>query len=92
MDETAILVTGVTDGLGKLVARDLASEEATVLLHGRNEKRMEATVREIREETGNDKPRHYLVDLSSLDEVRELADKIRSEHDRLDDLQGRLSQ
>lgn len=92
MDETAILVTGATDGLGKLVARDLASEEATVLLHGRNEKRTEATVREIREEIGNDKPRHYPVDLSSLDEVRELADKICSEHDRLDDLQGRLSQ
>ena len=79
-----ILVTGATDGLGKLVARDLASEGATVFLHGRSEERAEAAVREIRDETGNNKLRYYLADLSSLDEVRKLADEIRSNHDRLD--------
>ena len=79
-----ILVTGATDGLGKMVAQDLASEGATLLLHGRSEERAEAAVREIQEETGNDKLRYYLADLSSLDEVRKLADEIRSNHDRLD--------
>lgn len=87
MDSTqnkVILVTGATDGLGKLVARDLAAEGATVLVHGRSEERAETAVREIREETGNDELRHYLADFSSLEEVRRLADEIRSEHDRLD--------
>ena len=49
-----ILVTGATDGLGKRVARDLASTGATLLLHGRSEERAGTAVREIREETGND--------------------------------------
>ena len=67
-----------------MVARDLAAEGATVLLHGRSEERAEATVREIREEMGNDKLRYYLADFSSLEEVRRLADEIRADHDRLD--------
>jgi short-subunit dehydrogenase len=50
-DETTILITGATDGLGRRVARDLAASGATVLLHGRDEERVETTVREIREET-----------------------------------------
>lgn len=80
----AILVTGATDGLGRMAARDLAAGGATVLLHGRRKERAEATVREIREETSNDSLRYYLADLSSLDEVRKLADEIRSDQDRLD--------
>ena len=84
VEEKIVLVTGATDGLGKLVAEDLSAEGATVLLHGRSEERTEATVREIREETGNEKLRYYLADFSSLDEVRSLADEIRSEHYRLD--------
>ena len=80
----AVLITGATDGLGKLVARDLATEGATVLLHGRSEERAVAAVREIQEETGNDRLRYYLADFSSLEEVRSLAKEIRSEHDRLD--------
>lgn len=83
-----ILVTGATDGLGRLVARDLAAEGATVLLHGRSEERAETAVREIRNETGNDNLRYYLADFSSLDEVRRLAGEVRSEHDRLDVLEA----
>jgi NAD(P)-dependent dehydrogenase (short-subunit alcohol dehydrogenase family) len=79
-----ILVTGATDGLGRQVARDLVAEGATVLLHGRNEERAVAAVQEIREEIGSDNLRYYLADFSSLEEVRRLADEVRSEHDRLD--------
>lgn len=84
VDEAVILITGATDGLGKLTAHDLAAAGATVLLHGRDPERGEAVVREIREETGNDKLRYYLADLSSLEQVRRLADEIRADHDRLD--------
>jgi len=52
--EQKILVTGATDGLGKGVATALASAGATLLLHGRDEARGEATVQEIREHTGNE--------------------------------------
>jgi len=82
--ETTILVTGATDGLGKRVARDLATKGAKVLLHGRSKERAEATLREIREETDNDKLEYYLADFSSLKEVRHLAAEICSKHERLD--------
>jgi NADP-dependent 3-hydroxy acid dehydrogenase YdfG len=36
VEEAVILVTGATDGMGKRVAWDLATEGATVLLHGRS--------------------------------------------------------
>ncbi len=84
VDEAVILVTGATDGLGRRVARDLAAEGATVLLHGRSRERAEATVREIGEEAENDGLSYYLADLSSLEEVRRLAEEVSSDHERLD--------
>jgi NAD(P)-dependent dehydrogenase (short-subunit alcohol dehydrogenase family) len=83
-DETTVLITGATDGLGRRVARDMAASGATVLLHGRNEERVEITVRKIREETNNFKLRCYRADLSSLGEVRRLAEEVRSNHAHLD--------
>jgi NAD(P)-dependent dehydrogenase (short-subunit alcohol dehydrogenase family) len=66
------------------VARDLAAEGATVLLHGRSRERAEAAVREIGEETENDGLSYYLADLSSLEDVRRLAEEVSSGHERLD--------
>jgi NAD(P)-dependent dehydrogenase (short-subunit alcohol dehydrogenase family) len=36
IDQQVILITGSTDGHGRLVARDLAARGATVLSHGRD--------------------------------------------------------
>jgi NAD(P)-dependent dehydrogenase (short-subunit alcohol dehydrogenase family) len=85
MDETVVLVTGSTDGLGRALARELAADGATVLLHGRDPARGEATLHEIREAAGTERlAAFYLADLSSLAQVRELAEAIRADHDRLD--------
>ena len=83
-DETTVLITGATDGLGRRVAHDLAASGATVLFHGRDEERVEPTVREIRKETNNDKLRCYRADFPSLDEVRQLAEEVRTNHTHLD--------
>ncbi|HYZ06900.1 MAG TPA: SDR family oxidoreductase [Rubrobacter sp.] len=82
--QATILVTGATDGLGRRVARELAAKGATVLLHGRNPERLEATLEELMSQVGSEKANSYLADLSSLAAVRDLADRILSEHDRLD--------
>lgn len=79
-----MLVTGATDGLGRRLARELASRGATVLLHGRSRERLEDSVREIRDATGSDALHSYLADFSSLEEVRRLATEIERDHDRLD--------
>jgi NAD(P)-dependent dehydrogenase (short-subunit alcohol dehydrogenase family) len=84
LSEATILVTGATDGLGKRVALELAAKGATVLLHGRNQERLEAAFEEIRRETGSEKLRSYLADFSSLAAVRSLAERILSDEERLD--------
>jgi len=84
IDQKVILVTGSTDGLGRAVARELAARGMAVLVHGRDAAHGQATVRTIRDATGNDRVRFYLADLSSLAEVRSLAEQIVAEHERLD--------
>jgi len=82
--EATILVTGATDGLGRRVAQVLAAKGAAVLLHGRSPERLEATLEALKSQTGSEKATSYLADLSSLAAVRDLAECILSEHDRLD--------
>jgi NAD(P)-dependent dehydrogenase (short-subunit alcohol dehydrogenase family) len=84
LDEQVILVTGSTDGLGRALARELARRGASVLLHGRDAAKGEATLSELRAETSNERLRFHLADLSSLTHVRGLAEQVRSGHDRLD--------
>jgi NAD(P)-dependent dehydrogenase (short-subunit alcohol dehydrogenase family) len=76
LEETTILITGATDGLGRGVARRLAAGGAALLLHGRDPDRLAATAREIGEATGNERLTTHRADLSSLDEVRALADEV----------------
>ncbi|MDQ3762466.1 MAG: SDR family NAD(P)-dependent oxidoreductase [Actinomycetota bacterium] len=84
IDQQTALVTGATDGMGKALAGELAARGATVLLHGRNEARLEAAVREIRQGTGNERVRPYRADFSGLDEVRKLAEEVKRDTERLD--------
>lgn len=82
--QQTILITGSTDGLGKQTALALAQQGATVLLHGRDQQRLETTRREIQEATGNTQIETYLADFSSLAEVRRLAETVQAQHPRLD--------
>jgi NAD(P)-dependent dehydrogenase (short-subunit alcohol dehydrogenase family) len=84
--EQVILITGATDGLGRSLANELAGAGGTVLLHGRDDTRGGEALREIEEATGNGKLHWHRADFASLDEVREMADGIDREHDRLDAL------
>lgn len=77
-----ILVTGATRGLGLFLATELARAGATVLAHGRDEKSLTAVVNRLRADGGSAKP--YLADLSDLDQVRELADRVSADNSRLD--------
>ncbi len=78
-----ILVTGSTDGVGRLVARQLADQGARVFIHGRNSQRGEQVVEHI-QTAGHGSAVFLSADLSSLAEVRRLADLVRQDCDRLD--------
>jgi NAD(P)-dependent dehydrogenase (short-subunit alcohol dehydrogenase family) len=69
------LITGATDGLGRHVARDLASRGWTVLVHGRSAERAADVLPGART---------YVADLSSLAEVRRMADEVLASEDSLD--------
>jgi NAD(P)-dependent dehydrogenase (short-subunit alcohol dehydrogenase family) len=86
LDEQVILVTGATDGLGRGVAERLAAGGATVLVHGRDGERGAATMRDVRDATGNERLRWYRADLASLADVRALAERVTAEESRLDAL------
>jgi len=77
---STILVTGATDGLGRALAKALVARDHDVLVHGRSQERIDATVAEL----GSSRVRAYRADLSSLTEVRELARAVREREERLD--------
>ncbi|WP_345571109.1 SDR family NAD(P)-dependent oxidoreductase [Nonomuraea rosea] len=86
MEQRTILVTGATDGLGRALAADLAGRGATVLVHGRDDERGQATIEEIRDRVPDARLHWYRADLASLGQVRELAGAVASEHKGLDTL------
>ncbi len=86
VEEQTILITGATDGLGRLLALELAASGARVLIHGRDDARGQRTLEEIRAHTGKQNLDWLRADLASLAEVRALADRVNSEFDRLDAL------
>ena len=78
------LVTGATAGIGEATASSLAALGATVVVAGRSIERCVAAVERIKRQTGNQNVDHLLADLSSLKQVRSLADEFKSRHSRLD--------
>jgi NAD(P)-dependent dehydrogenase (short-subunit alcohol dehydrogenase family) len=72
IEETVVLITGATDGLGRGVARDLAARGAQVLLHGRSREKLDA----LSEELGGVPT--FQADFASLEEVRGLAAEVES--------------
>ena len=84
IEDQTILISGATDGLGKSVAAELAAYGATLLLHGRDDRKGSDTAREIQRRTGNPRVHWYRADLSSLRETAELAERITGEHGQLD--------
>ena len=76
------LVTGSTDGVGRLVARKLGEAGAHVLVHGRDAERGARVVADI--EASGGVAAFLAADLSALAEVRRLADAAQTTVDRLD--------
>ncbi|MCS6988008.1 MAG: SDR family oxidoreductase [Chloroherpetonaceae bacterium] len=81
-----VLVTGATDGIGKQTALELAKLGATVLLHGRNPKRLIETMKEIHAKAPGAHLDTFNADFSSLTAVRKMALDLAQKYPRLDAL------
>ncbi len=84
VNNQTIFITGSTDGIGKLTALQLAKQNAHVLIHGRNEKKVASVVDEIKNASKNKNVEGFTADLSSIDEVRKLANEVLEKHDKID--------
>jgi len=78
-----VFITGSTDGVGRYVALQLASQGANLSIHGRDAERGSAVVDEIKR-SGRGTAKFYPADLASLADVRRLADAVIGDHDKVD--------
>lgn len=74
-----ILITGATDGIGRLTARMLAEQGHTLLLHGRSAEKLAATAAEV-----GGSCETYRADMAKLDEVQAMAEAILAKHASID--------
>ena len=79
------LVTGASSGIGRATAAGLAERGATVLMHGHDPQRSVEALAEMRAGAGGGGSAElFTADLSSMAEVRRLAEEVLERSDRLD--------
>ncbi len=78
--EKTVVVTGGTKGIGYETAHELAARGATVIIVGRDATRGATAVTSIQQQTDNPHISFLQADLSSLVEVRRLAEQITRQH------------
>ncbi|WP_281986491.1 SDR family NAD(P)-dependent oxidoreductase [Aquimarina aggregata] len=79
-----ILITGSTDGIGKLTAIKLAKDGYTIYVHGRNKEKLNTVILEIKELSNNEKIDGFVADFSDLNDVQKMAAQINDKIPKLD--------
>ncbi len=84
MQGTVVLVTGATSGIGEVTARELGRMGATVVIHGRNQAKGEATLANLRAAVPGGTFDLLLADFAALGQVRRMAAEFLERYPRLD--------
>ncbi|OEJ99908.1 SDR family NAD(P)-dependent oxidoreductase [Roseivirga misakiensis] len=79
-----ILITGSTDGIGKLVAIQLAKEGHAVFLHGRNPEKLNAVINEVKQASSNKKVEGFVADFSDLSAISAMGQDVNEKLSNLD--------
>ena len=83
VQDKIVLVTGATNGIGKVTAQRLAEQGAHVVNVSRSAQKCAAVSDEIRTQSGNPKVEWIAADLATLAGVEEAAAEFRARHQQL---------
>ena len=83
-DQQTALVTGATNGIGKVTALELARRGYRVLLTSRDPSKGQKVLDELKAESGSEAFEVFVGDLSSMSDVRRIALEVREKHPKLD--------
>lgn len=88
LKDRVILVTGASDGIGETLAHEAAKHGAQIILHGRNQKRLEKVYDAIVAADSAPRPSIAVLDLATADgpAYTSLAESIEQEFGKLDGL------
>lgn len=79
-----ILITGSTDGIGKLAALKMAKDDHRLYLHGRNANKLENVIADLKSASGNDKIDGFVADFSNLKNVQKMSEEVNEKIAQLD--------
>ena len=79
-----ILITGSTDGIGKLAALQLAEAGHKVYLHGRNPQKLTEVIAEAKALSQNEQIGGFVADFSDLEAVKQMAQELNDQLEKLD--------
>jgi NAD(P)-dependent dehydrogenase (short-subunit alcohol dehydrogenase family) len=84
LNQKVILITGSTDGIGKETAKQAAKKGAEIIIHGKDQQRIENTKKEIEAFSGKVNVFSIKADFRILEEVCKMADIINERFSKID--------